>query len=115
MRTRFSIGLALLLCSGVALADRQPGWDFGGELLYQFSQDVDFEGGSKADLDDDLGLALSLPIASIPASSCCSGWTGTPTTTAPTSRRRPYHRAARSWERDSASTARSRPGRRASA
>ena len=59
MRTRFSIGLALLLCSGVALADRQPGWDFGGELLYQFSQDVDFDGGSKADLDDDIGLALS--------------------------------------------------------
>jgi hypothetical protein len=59
MRTRFSIGLALLLCSGVALADRQPGWDFGGELLYQFSQDVDFEGGSRANLDDDLGLALS--------------------------------------------------------
>jgi opacity protein-like surface antigen len=59
MRMRFSIGLALLLCSAAALADRQPGWDFGGELLYQFSQGVDFEGGSKADLEDDLGLALS--------------------------------------------------------
>ena len=59
MRTRVTSGLALLLCAGTALADRQPGWDFGGELLYQFSQDVDFEGGSKADLDDDLGLALS--------------------------------------------------------
>jgi opacity protein-like surface antigen len=59
MRTRFTIGLALLLCAGTALADRQPGWDFGGELLYQFSQDVDFDGGSKAELDDDLGLALS--------------------------------------------------------
>jgi opacity protein-like surface antigen len=59
MRTRFTIGLALLLCASTALADRQPGWDFGGELLYQFSQDVDFDGGSKAELDDDLGLALS--------------------------------------------------------
>ena len=59
MRMRFSIGLALLLCSAAALADRQPGWDFGGEVLYQFSQDVDFEGGSRASLDDDLGLALS--------------------------------------------------------
>ena len=59
MRIRFTIGLALLLCAGTALADRQPGWDFGGELLYQFSQDVDFDGGSKAELDDDLGLALS--------------------------------------------------------
>jgi len=56
---RFSIGLALLLCSAAALADRQPGWDFGGEVLYQFSQDVDFKGGSRASLDDDLGLALS--------------------------------------------------------
>ena len=59
MRMRFSIGLALLLCSAAALADRQPGWDFGGEVLYQFSQDVDFKGGSRASLDDDLGLALS--------------------------------------------------------
>jgi opacity protein-like surface antigen len=59
MRMRFSIGLALLLCSAAALADRQPGWDFGGEVLYQFSQDVDFKGGSHASLDDDLGLALS--------------------------------------------------------
>jgi opacity protein-like surface antigen len=59
MRTRFTIGLALVLWAGTALADRQPGWDFGGELLYQFSSDVDFEGGSKAELDDDLGLALS--------------------------------------------------------
>ena len=59
MRMRFSIGLALLLCSAAALAERQPGWDFGGEVLYQFSQDVDFEGGSRADLEDDLGLALS--------------------------------------------------------
>ena len=59
MRIRFSIGLALLLCASTALAERQPGWDFGGEVLYQFSQDVDFEGGSKAQLDDDLGLALS--------------------------------------------------------
>ena len=59
MRMRFSIGLALLLCSAAALADRQPGWDYGGEVLYQFSQDVDFKGGSRASLDDDLGLALS--------------------------------------------------------
>ncbi|HTJ20725.1 MAG TPA: outer membrane beta-barrel protein [Steroidobacteraceae bacterium] len=59
MRMRFSIGLALLLCSAAALAERQPGWDFGGELLYQFSQDVNFKGGSNASVDDDLGLALS--------------------------------------------------------
>ena len=59
MRMRLSIGLALLLCSAAALADRQPGWDFGGEVVYQFSKDVDFKGGSQVRLDDDLGLALS--------------------------------------------------------
>src|SRR4029079_6439803 len=55
----FAIGLALLLCSAAALAERQPGWDFGGELLYQFSQDVNFKGGSNAIFADALGLALS--------------------------------------------------------
>src|SRR5688572_33438767 len=58
MRLRSFITLGLLLCSGAALADRQPGWDFGGELLYQFSQDIDFEGGSDASLEDDVGIAL---------------------------------------------------------
>jgi opacity protein-like surface antigen len=46
-------------CSASAFADRQPGWDFGGELLYQDSQDVNFEGGSSASMDDDLGIALT--------------------------------------------------------
>ena len=59
MRLRSFIALGLLLCSGAALADRQPGWDFGGELLYQFSQDISFEGGSNASLDDDIGIALT--------------------------------------------------------
>ena len=58
MRIRFT-ALALLLCSSAALADRGQGWDFAGELLYQFSQDVTFEGGSRAAIDDDLGFALS--------------------------------------------------------
>ena len=59
MRLRSFIALGLLLCSGAALADRQPGWDFGGELLYQFSQDISFDGGSNASLDDDIGIALT--------------------------------------------------------
>jgi opacity protein-like surface antigen len=52
----------LALCaawSAAARADRQPGWDFGADLIYQFSQDIDFDGGSSASLDDDLGLALT--------------------------------------------------------
>jgi opacity protein-like surface antigen len=59
MRIRYLTVLTLLLCSGAAVAERQPGWDFGGELIYQFSKNVTFEGGSKASLDDDLGVALS--------------------------------------------------------
>ena len=59
MRFRSFIAAGLLLCSGAALADRQPGWDFGGELLYQFSQDISFKGGSNASLDDDIGIALT--------------------------------------------------------
>jgi len=56
---RHCISAALLLFSAAAVAERQPGWDFGGELVYGFSQDIGFKGGSRASLDDDLGLALS--------------------------------------------------------
>ena len=48
-----------ILWSASASADRQPGWDFGGELIYQDSQDIDFNGGSSASLDDDIGIALT--------------------------------------------------------
>jgi opacity protein-like surface antigen len=59
MRIRSLFGLGLLLFSGATLAERQPGWDFGADLIYAFSQDIDFDGGSRASLDDDLGIALS--------------------------------------------------------
>ena len=59
MRIRYLTALTLLLCSGAAVADRQPGWDFGGDLIYAFSTDIDFTGGSRASLDDDLGIGLS--------------------------------------------------------
>ena len=38
---------------------RDVGWDFGGELIYQDSKDIDFDGGSSASLDSDVGLALT--------------------------------------------------------
>src|SRR5687767_5463673 len=38
---------------------RDTGWEFGGDLIYQTSQDVDFEGGSDAAFEDDIGLSLS--------------------------------------------------------
>jgi opacity protein-like surface antigen len=47
------------LCSATAFAERGPGWEFGGELLWQDAQDLDFEGGSSAAIDDDIGIALT--------------------------------------------------------
>jgi opacity protein-like surface antigen len=60
MRTRILICAAALsaLCSAAAHAEREVGWDFGGALIYQDSQDINFNGGSRASIDDDLGLAL---------------------------------------------------------
>ena len=61
MRTRFIVCTVALgaLWSAAACADRDPGWDFGADLIYQDSQDIDFNGGSKASLDDDIGIALT--------------------------------------------------------
>lgn len=61
MRTRHITVVAALcaLWSAGASAEREPGWDFGAELIYQDAQDIDFNGGSRAELDDDLGLALT--------------------------------------------------------
>ena len=61
MRIRhFGIFAALsLLCSPIALAERNPGWDYGADIVYQDAQDIDFEGGSSASLEDDIGIALS--------------------------------------------------------
>lgn len=50
---------AALVCSGPVAADRQPGWEFGADLLFQDSIDVSFDGGSRASLEDDFGIALS--------------------------------------------------------
>jgi opacity protein-like surface antigen len=59
LRRFVSIVALSILWSAGANADRQPGWDFGGELIYQDSQDINFEGGSSASLDDDIGIALT--------------------------------------------------------
>ena len=36
-----------------------PGWEFGGELIYQDSQDISADGGSSAAIDSDVGIALT--------------------------------------------------------
>jgi len=61
MNSRYIVTLAAL-CSCWSLAahaDRDTGWEFGGELIYQTSQDISGDNGSTAALDDDIGLALT--------------------------------------------------------
>lgn len=42
-----------------AHAERGQGWDFGADLTFQTSQDINFKGGSTAALDDDFSIALA--------------------------------------------------------
>lgn len=42
-----------------ALADRDPGWEFGAEIIYQLEETVDFEGGSTVKLEDDPSISLA--------------------------------------------------------
>jgi opacity protein-like surface antigen len=51
---------AVAFASSTAIADtRDPGWDFGVDVIYQDSADITFKGGSTASLDSDWGLALT--------------------------------------------------------
>jgi opacity protein-like surface antigen len=55
--------LAALLVPSLAAAQggtREAGWDFGVDAVYQFSKSVNFEGGSRLNLEDDLGAALTI-------------------------------------------------------
>ena len=61
MKIRYIASLAAL-CSCWSLAahaDRDVGWEFGGELIYQDSQDIEGDNGSTAALDSDVGIALT--------------------------------------------------------
>jgi len=61
MKNRYIVMLATL-CSCWSLAahaDRDTGWEFGGELIYQDSQDLSGDNGSTAAIDSDVGLALT--------------------------------------------------------
>jgi opacity protein-like surface antigen len=48
-----------LLSAGASAQSRDVGWEFGAELIYQNSQDVDFDGGTTVEFDSDLGISLS--------------------------------------------------------
>jgi opacity protein-like surface antigen len=57
-----AVGISLTMCPVVSFAAtsaREAGWEFGADVLYEFSQDVKFDGGSNLDLDDDIGFSIS--------------------------------------------------------
>lgn len=61
MKNRYIVALAAV-CSAWSLsahADRDTGWEFGGDLIYQDSQDFDGDNGSSGSLDSDIGIALT--------------------------------------------------------
>ncbi len=61
MKSRYIVTLAAV-CSAWSLAahaDRDTGWEFGGELIYQDSADFDGSENSSASLDSDIGIALT--------------------------------------------------------
>lgn len=61
MKPRYFVPLAACtaLWSAAAGAERRPGWEFGADIIYQDPQDIDFNGGSFASLDEDVGIALT--------------------------------------------------------
>ena len=61
MKSRYIVMLTAI-CSAWSLAahaDRDPGWEFGGEVIYQDSKNISADGGSSAAIDSDVGLALT--------------------------------------------------------
>ena len=61
MKSRYIVTLAAV-CSAWSLAahaDRDTGWEFGGELIYQDSTEFTASQDAAASLDSDLGIALT--------------------------------------------------------
>ena len=61
MKSRHIVTLAAVcsVWSLAAYADRDTGWEFGGELIYQDSTEFTAERDAAASLDSDLGIALT--------------------------------------------------------
>jgi opacity protein-like surface antigen len=47
-----------LLSAGANAQSRDEGWEFGIDLIYQNSQDVEFEGGTNVEFDSDIGFSI---------------------------------------------------------
>jgi opacity protein-like surface antigen len=66
---RISIIAASLALSGIAHAqyfdssEREPGWNFGFDLIYQDATTLNFDGGTTAKLDTDYGLSFTFAYA----------------------------------------------------
>jgi opacity protein-like surface antigen len=62
VRQALPVAVAVVLIPSFAAAQggtREAGWDFGVDAIYQFSKTVNFDGGSRLSLDDDLGAGLT--------------------------------------------------------
>jgi opacity protein-like surface antigen len=55
----FLAAVAAVPLAAQAQQGRQPGWEFGADVIYQDSSKVTFDGGSKIDFQDDWGLDLA--------------------------------------------------------
>ena len=53
----WSAGLCLV-SAGVSAQSRDTGWEFGGDVVYQSSRDVDFDNGGTTQFGDDIGISL---------------------------------------------------------
>ena len=47
-----------LASTGAFAQSRDTGWEFGADVIYQTSQDIEFDGGGTTSFDDDIGLSL---------------------------------------------------------
>ena len=55
--TSWRCSSSMTLVSVAHAQTRNAGWEMGADLVYQTSHDINFNGGSHAELDDDLGIA----------------------------------------------------------
>jgi opacity protein-like surface antigen len=53
------VALPLSSAHAQSRSSRDQGWEFGFELIYQLSSDLDFDGGSSVSTDDDLGFSVN--------------------------------------------------------
>src|SRR5882672_6308304 len=47
-----------LASAGASAQSRDTGWEFGADVVYQTSKDVDFNNGGTTSFGDDIGLSL---------------------------------------------------------